>query len=236
MSSISGDAMAALVMAAGLAALMSTMDSQLLTLSSIITRDIFPVRHRSHKAGAARGKIAVVCLSAAGFALSLNPPATILQIATQTFTGLAVLFPSVVFGLYLKHRFASSAMVSVIAGESVVAALYLHFIEAGPFLPIVWAAAASFSGYIVAHLILLQRKGLLEWKIPALAKNPYIYVFSAILLLSIDFWAWNFSTPLVLGLPVWLPYFVFLSAAQTIAMISLVRNTNSDQPPQGNCG
>jgi SSS family solute:Na+ symporter len=35
MTSISGDFMAALVIAAGLAALMSTMDSQLLTLSSI---------------------------------------------------------------------------------------------------------------------------------------------------------------------------------------------------------
>lgn len=40
---ISGDAMAALVMAAGLAALMSTMDSQLLTLSSIFTHDVVPL-------------------------------------------------------------------------------------------------------------------------------------------------------------------------------------------------
>ena len=49
LTSISGDFMAALVIAAGLAALMSTMDSQLLTLSSIFTRDIFPLVRKAKK-------------------------------------------------------------------------------------------------------------------------------------------------------------------------------------------
>ena len=222
-SSISGDAMAALVMAAGLAALMSTMDSQLLTLSSIINRDIIPEKPGTGERGAARGRIIVLVLSAAGLTLALKPPATILQIATQTFTGLAVLFPTVIFGLYLKRRFAVSAAVSIIAGESAVVAFYLGAIPAGPFLPIAWVAGVSFCGYMVPHLILLRRKGFLRLRVPTSIKNPYLYVFSGIFLLSIDFWAWDSATPLLFGVPVWLSYFVLLSAAQTIAMILLVK-------------
>ena len=84
---IAGDFMAALVMAAGLAALMSTMDSQLLTLSSIFTRDIAPWMRRSEKENSIIGRMFVILLSLSGLALAYKPPATILQIATQTFSG-----------------------------------------------------------------------------------------------------------------------------------------------------
>jgi SSS family solute:Na+ symporter len=87
LTAISGDVMAALVIAAGLAALMSTMDSQLLTLSSIFTRDMMPLVKKRGGATSVAGRIFVVLLSLAGLALAYKPPATILQIATQTFTG-----------------------------------------------------------------------------------------------------------------------------------------------------
>ena len=226
-SSVSGDAMAALVMAAGLAALMSTMDSQLLTLSSIVTRDIFPEKSWFGSGGTLQGRIAVACLSTAGLALALKPPATILQIATQTFTGLAVLFPTVIFGLYLKRRFAAPAVVSILAGEAAVAVFFLGLIPAGPFLPVVWAAAAAFGGYLICHFVLLRREGSFSPSIPGWVRNPYLYFFSAIFTLSIDFWAWDRSTPLLLGLPAWLSHFAFLSAAQTAAMILMVRSSLS---------
>jgi SSS family solute:Na+ symporter len=114
LTSISGDFMASLVLAAGMAALMSTMDSQLLTLSSIFTRDILPVVGGTQSETSIVGRLAVVVLSLAGLALAYKPPATILQIATQTFTGLAVLFPTVIFGLYLKKVYAPSAIGSIL--------------------------------------------------------------------------------------------------------------------------
>ena len=120
LTQISGDAMAALVMAAGLAALMSTMDSQLLTLSSIFTRDIAPLAGASKRNDSLTGRIFVIFLSLAGLALAWNPPATILQIATQTFTGLAVLFPTVIFGLYFKRAYPPAAILSILCGEGLL--------------------------------------------------------------------------------------------------------------------
>jgi len=71
---VSGDIMSALIMACGLAALMSTMDSQLLTLSSIFTRDIVPLVTGKHMRGYAIGRVFVIFLSLAGLALAYNLP------------------------------------------------------------------------------------------------------------------------------------------------------------------
>jgi SSS family solute:Na+ symporter len=60
LTAISGDFMAALVLAAGLAALMSTMDSQLLTLSSIFSRDIAPLVKKNRKENSMMGRIFVI--------------------------------------------------------------------------------------------------------------------------------------------------------------------------------
>ncbi len=97
---------------------MSTMDSQLLTLSSIFTMDIFPFFGKAKKETSVAGRIFVILLSLAGLALAYKPPATILQIATQTFTGLAVLFPTAIFGLYFKRDFALAAILSIGSGEA----------------------------------------------------------------------------------------------------------------------
>jgi len=59
-----------------------TMDSSLLTLSSIFTRNIAPSKGRSNKETSIASRIFVIVLSLAGLALAYKPPATILQIAT----------------------------------------------------------------------------------------------------------------------------------------------------------
>ena len=103
MNALGGDVMAALVTAAGIAALMSTMDSQLLTLSAVFTRDILPVFRKTGASSGRPARLFTLALGAAGLALAYDPPAIMLEIATETFTGLAVLFPTVVFGLYWKQ-------------------------------------------------------------------------------------------------------------------------------------
>jgi SSS family solute:Na+ symporter len=216
---LSGDAMAALVMAAGLAALMSTMDSQLLTLGSIFTRDVVPLATGRQPVSGATGRIFVFFLSLCGLALAYKPPATILQIATQTFTGLAVLFPTVIFGLYLKRVHPLPAIASIVCGEALVVAFYFKWLPAGDFLPVVWIMLAVFGVYLAVHAVVVP--GPLGR--PAWLGNRYLWMLAAVFALAMDFWAWGWSGPLVLGVPVWIGYFVMLSALQTAVMYFWVR-------------
>ena len=223
LTAISGDVVASLVIAAGLAALMSTMDSQLLTLSSIFSRDILPLFRKSPEEDSISGRIFVICLSLLGLLLAYRPPATILQIATQTFTGLAVLFPTVIFGLYFKRVYAIAAVLSIVAGEAAVVAFYLKWLPSAGLLPVVWVMAVVFSVYLAAHMVLRVREGGFSPRLPGWLANRYTYLLGGIFLLSMDIWAWERVQPVILGLPAWLWYFVCLSALQMAVMGFLVR-------------
>jgi SSS family solute:Na+ symporter len=218
-----GDFLAALVIAAGLAALMSTMDSQLLTLSSIFTRDILPLMRRGPTATSLAGRWFVIGLSLAGLGLAYRPPATILQIATAAFTGLAVLFPTVFFGLYCRRVHSAAAILSIICGEAALAAFHLGRVSPGPFLPVVWVMLAAFGVYLAVHVLMTARQGGLRIALPGWLTDRYVLVSAAIFLLALDFWAWGIRRPSVFGLPFWIAYFVLLSALQTAAMACMIR-------------
>ena len=227
LTAISGDFMAALVMAAGMAALMSTMDSQLLTLSSIFTRDIVPMVGGAKPETSIVGRVVVIGLSLAGLALAYNPPATILQIATQTFTGLAVLFPTVIFGLYFKRVYAPAAIGSILAGEGVLILFYLKLLPSGPFLAVVWVLLVTVVLYLVIHGALAARAGTLQFSRPDWLTDGYVWLFTLIFILALDFWAWNAVEPMFLGVPYWLSYFVVLSVVQMIVMARLLKEAPS---------
>ena len=220
---IAGDFMAALVMAAGLAALMSTMDSQLLTLSSIFTRDIAPRVGKLKNESSITGRVFVLVLSLAGLALAYKPPATILQIATQTFTGLAVLFPTVIFGLYFKRVYPAAAILSILCGEVSLSAFYFKWIASPVFLPVIWVMMVTFSVYLVTHLMLLWKENNLQISAPQWLSNIYFWLFTGIFILAMDFWAWGKVEPTVWGIPLWVGYFVILSALQTIVMLQMIK-------------
>jgi SSS family solute:Na+ symporter len=223
-TAVAGDALSALVIAAGLAALMSTMDSQLLTLSSIFTRDILPLLRRRQPTTSLPGRLFVISLSLAGLAFAYRPPATLLQIATEAFTGLAVLFPTVFFGLYLQRVYPRAAIASILCGEAALAVFHLKWASPGAFLPVVWVLLAAFGSYLGVHALMTVREG--RWR-GALSggwlKDRHVLIQAAIFVLAMDFWAWGSVRPLVGGLPLWIGYFVLLSALQTAAMAGMVR-------------
>ena len=227
---IAGDFMAALVLAAGLAALMSTMDSQLLTLSSIFTRDVASLIHKAKKESSVAGRFFVILLSLAGLALAYKPPATILQIATQTFTGLAVLFPTVIFGLYLRRVFPAAAILSIVCGEAALVAFYFEWVSSSVFLPVIWVMIITFSVYIIAHAVLLCKENRLKIFAPEWLTNSYFWLLAGIFVLAMDFWAWEKVQPTFWGIPIWIGYFVGLSALQTVVMLRLTNNPKIPPP------
>jgi len=115
----------AIVCIGAIAAFMSTADSQILAMSSIITKDGLPaittVKEDNEKQ---IGRILIIILAIIGLVLAYDPPDTIFDIVSQAFTGLAVLFPTTVAVLYWKRVRAISCIISIIAGEIIVAWSY----------------------------------------------------------------------------------------------------------------
>jgi SSS family solute:Na+ symporter len=111
----------AIVCIGAIAAFMSTADSQILAMSSIITKDGLPavieVKEKNEKQ---IGRILIIILAIIGLVLAYDPPDTIFDIVSQAFTGLAVLFPTTVAVLYWDRVRANSCIISIIAGEVLV--------------------------------------------------------------------------------------------------------------------
>ena len=111
----------AIVCIGAIAAFMSTADSQILAMSSIITKDGLPaiteIKEENEKQ---IGRILIIILAIIGLVLAYDPPDTIFDIVSQAFTGLAVLFPTTVAVLYWKRVRAISCIISIIAGEIIV--------------------------------------------------------------------------------------------------------------------
>ena len=111
----------AIVCVGAIAAFMSTADSQILAMSSIITKDGLPaladIKSENEKQ---IGRLLIIILAIIGLILAYEPPDTIFDIVSQAFTGLAVLFPTTVAVLYWKRVRANSCIISILAGEAIV--------------------------------------------------------------------------------------------------------------------
>ncbi|MEM2838763.1 MAG: sodium:solute symporter family protein [Thermoplasmata archaeon] len=117
------------VMGAGFAALMSTADSQLLVLSSMLTKDvcsrIWKQRATSEKEVMA-GRLIILVLALVSLAIALTSFVSIFDMLTRTtFTGLAIMFPAAVAVLYWKKSTAAGCIASIIVGEVTYAVIFV---------------------------------------------------------------------------------------------------------------
>ena len=117
------------ILGAGLlAAIMSSLDSQFLSLGSIFANDIvahYVRRDRlDDKTRVALGRLFVVLVVAATYALALLEPRSVFAMGVWCFTGFAGLFPLVVSALYWQRATRAGAQASVIVTGLVWFALF----------------------------------------------------------------------------------------------------------------
>jgi len=88
---------------------------------------------------------------------------------------------------------------------------------------VVWVLLIAFGVYLTAHVLMMARQGRLRLDMPGWLTDRYVLVQVAIFVLAMDFWAWGKQEPVFLGVPLWVSYFVLLSALQTAAMACMIR-------------
>jgi SSS family solute:Na+ symporter len=244
-----GPALSTLLLTGGLAALMSTLDSQLLTLSSMLTLDFGGRLLRSVPIQ----KLAVALIGVLGFLLALRPPQTILDFINRTsFTGLAVLAPTVVGGLYWKKANPPGALASILAGEALAVLTFLGIVKTPRVLPVVPVLAVTVALFVTVSLLTQRRAGIAAVSRPASRPTtapqaqaprgaalvaeprrpagrswlPWL-VFAAFFVLGNDFWAWGRKAILLAGLPLWVWYYILLGALLSIAYAVFLRGDGS---------
>jgi sodium/proline symporter len=111
---------AGICLAAILAAIMSTADSQLLVASSAFTADLYKGTIR--KTAATRelmwvGRITVILIAIIAFLLALNPDSKVLDLVAYAWAGFgAALGPTLLFALYWKRMNRSGALAGILTG------------------------------------------------------------------------------------------------------------------------
>jgi len=199
----------ALAIGCGLAALMSTMDSQLLTLGSMFVRDVRQLTSARRTRFLGK-RLVVVLLALAGLALAIRPWSTILEIATETFTGLAVLFPVTLAAVYWRKTNPWAGLGSIIVGEAMVVLYHFKLLPGFGLLPVIPVIVVVTAVLIIGSLVAPARE------LESLARFPrkawrWTAVFGIVFLLGIDFWNWNQAQLFWLNLPAWVWYFFGLT-------------------------
>jgi len=157
------------VIIGALAALMSTADSQLLSLSTMLSHDL-PFK-KKYLSEISIGKVFVIVLTL--FAIifvvfGYDPSSGIMGILVQTtFPGLAVLCPTTIAVLYWKKVTKYGCISSIIIGESSIFLFQYNYLPSYGFLPAVFSVVISTIVLVTISLltnkktmkILLKQKG-----------------------------------------------------------------------------
>jgi len=212
-----GTFLSTLLLTGSIAALMSTMDSQLLTLTSMITNDFFAIKRNE----ILKEKIVIILLGVIGFIIAIRPPQTILDFINKTtFNGLSVLAPSVIGGLYWKKANRFGAVTSILAGETLVVLFYLGILATPSVLPVVPIVSVSGVLFITVSLLTAspgENTDIVFSIRPSSLLWAAFFVF--MFLLGNDFWNWSKKPVLLAGLPLWVWYFIGLGIVLSAAMM-----------------
>ncbi|MDG6217957.1 MAG: sodium:solute symporter family protein [Candidatus Thermoplasmatota archaeon] len=142
------------VMIGALAALMSTADSQLLSLATMFSQDL-PFKKKKNTVK--RGRIFIFLLvigSILFILLAYDASEGIMgTLVKSTFSGLAVLFPTVFAVLYWKKTTALACILSIIIGQLSIILFELGVLNTGGFLPAIWSVLIATITIIIVSMI-----------------------------------------------------------------------------------
>jgi len=140
----------AFVMVGALAALMSTADSQLLSLSTMLSHDLPFKKRKISEINIGRILIVILSLFAILFVIiSYNPCEGIMgTLVKTTFSGLAVLCPTTIAALYWKRATKYGCIASILIGETSVFIFQYNLLPTFGLLSAIWAI-------IIAIIILI---------------------------------------------------------------------------------
>ena len=213
-----------LVLVAGLAALMSTMDSQLLATGSLVTRDLLS------KSGSGEGRqrdMVIIALAILGLVLSLWSDLSILDLGLLAFSMYAVLFPSVYLAAHFEELDGRAVIASILSGEAMVllAVEYPAFYSGwwiepvGPAMPTIVVPSllvAILVLVVVNHVISIRPLSeVVSTIVPDRRKFVPTLGLLAVFILAHDYWWWEENATWLLGMPVWIWWAAALSAVQT---------------------
>ncbi|QBD84563.1 sodium:solute symporter family protein [Clostridium tetani] len=116
--------LAALIMAAAVAAGMSTINSMILVTSQIVSQDLILMKKKdkvTDKQNLILSRIIILTIVIIGSMIALRPPKTLVQVVQDVaYTGLAQMAPAFVLGLYWKNARKEGAIVGMTVGTIIL--------------------------------------------------------------------------------------------------------------------
>ena len=135
-----------------LAAVMSTLDAQMLTLSSMLTRDVLP-QHLGERHPVRLGRVFLIGLAALTWVIVIGRPASIFKLAGVSFSGYVTLVPTLLLGLRWRRFSIVGATASIVLGNLVLVLALAGVIPALGLLPVAWGLAAAILGAVLGSLL-----------------------------------------------------------------------------------
>lgn len=151
-----GPVLQGLALASILAAVMSTLDAQLLTLSSMLTRDVLPsgIEDRM-QVRIGQGFLGVI--SAITYVIVVQRPASIFTVASLSFSGYVTLVPTLYLGLRWRRFTVEGASLSLLLGNAAMLAAWLEWVPSLGLLPVAHGLIAAIVGALLGSWLTRPR-------------------------------------------------------------------------------
>lgn len=147
-----GPLLQGVALASILAAVMSTLDAQMLTLSSMLTRDVLPPSIGARNP-VRIARMFLLALAGVTFWIVIQRPASIFTLASASFSGYVTVVPTLLLGLHWRRFTVWGATASLLLGNAVLLLSFAGVIPLLGLLPVAWGLGAAILGAVVGSWV-----------------------------------------------------------------------------------